>query len=451
MLKKTSLLVLLGVALALLFGYGVSRLFILRFQQGDVYPPYSSLRSDPVGAKGLYEALEGLPGMTLKRNFKPLPKLPADSPVTLVYAGVGRYSMWEEREILAFDRLVLSGSRAIFGFLPFERSPLESEIKLDEAKARERKEKQLREERRKERNARKKDAAKKESGQPETEGNKAKKVKEKEKEKGRPHDDEDEASSRKSLTEFDDVARRWGLGFDFLPSSEERQFARRALLQDVESGLEPEIAWHSALYFKELKPEWKVLYRCEGQAVLIERAYGKGTIVLAADAYFFSNEAARKDRQPKLLAWFFDGPADVVFDEEHHGIREEPGIASLARKYRLHGVVAGLVLLAFLFVWKNALRFLPPLEAADGADDVVMGRESGAGFVNLLRRTIPPARILEDCVAEWRKTFAHQSVDVAKVEELSAQESARPRRERDPVSVYQNIARAISRHPSAKR
>ena len=50
----------------------------------------------------------------------------------------------------------------------------------------------------------------------------------------------------------------------------------------------------------------------------------------------------------------FTGPPLVVFDEEHNGLRDNPGIASLARKYRLHGVIAGLILLAGLFVWKKA-------------------------------------------------------------------------------------------------
>ena len=51
MLKKSRTLVLLLPVLLVLFGFGVLRLFRLRFETGDVYPPYSSLRSDPLGAK----------------------------------------------------------------------------------------------------------------------------------------------------------------------------------------------------------------------------------------------------------------------------------------------------------------------------------------------------------------------------------------------------------------
>ena len=31
------------------FGYGLNRLFSLRFESGDIYPAYSSFRTDPLG------------------------------------------------------------------------------------------------------------------------------------------------------------------------------------------------------------------------------------------------------------------------------------------------------------------------------------------------------------------------------------------------------------------
>jgi hypothetical protein len=422
MLRKASLLVLLGLFLAVVFGYGVARLFILRYEQGDVYPPYSSLRADPMGVKGVYSALQQMPGVAVRQNFKPLVKLQPETPVTLVYAGVARYAMWEEKEVLAFDRIVLGGSRAIFTFSPIEHSPVAKEILRQEKEEKDRKEKKREEEKKK----------------ADDKADKAGNGKDRK-------DDDDEESDRSTLVKFDEVGKRWGVAFDFLPAAEDQQFKRRAVLQDHGSNLEPELSWHSALYFKDLKPEWKVLYTCDNQAVVIERPYGQGSIVLAADSFFLSNEAMRAERRPKLLAWLFKGPPDLVFDEEHHDVRENPGIASLARKYRLHGAVAGLALLAFLFVWKNSVRFLPPMEGTGGADDIVLGKESGEGFVNLLRRTIPPSRILEVCADEWHKAFAHKPEDVEKVAQLCAQELARPSRERNPVDAYRAMTRAVSR------
>ena len=42
----------------------IGLLFELRFAAGDVYPRYSSLRSDPVGVRALYDSLARLPGGT---------------------------------------------------------------------------------------------------------------------------------------------------------------------------------------------------------------------------------------------------------------------------------------------------------------------------------------------------------------------------------------------------
>ena len=47
--------------------------------QGDVFPAYSSLRADPLGAKALYQALELLPGVSAQRHYRDVSKL-ADEP-----------------------------------------------------------------------------------------------------------------------------------------------------------------------------------------------------------------------------------------------------------------------------------------------------------------------------------------------------------------------------------
>jgi len=89
--------------------------------------------------------------------------------------------------------------------------------------------------------------------------------------------------------------------------------------------------------------------------------------VLAADSYFTSNEALLHERHPKLLAWLVGAGTRAVFDETHLGVAENPGMAALARKYRLHGVAAVLLLLAVLHVWGSAASLLPPPPGPGGA------------------------------------------------------------------------------------
>jgi len=80
-----------NVAIIILAGagflYGIAHLFVLRFEAGDVYPPYSTLRGDPLGAKVFYESLNALPGIAVERNEKPLSKFSSNETASLFYLG----------------------------------------------------------------------------------------------------------------------------------------------------------------------------------------------------------------------------------------------------------------------------------------------------------------------------------------------------------------------------
>ncbi|MEI9894518.1 MAG: DUF4350 domain-containing protein [Chthoniobacter sp.] len=438
MLRRPLLRLFLAVALAVAFVCGLARLFVLRYEVGDIYPPYSSLRADPVGTKALATALDELPKVEVRRNFKPLPKLHTSEPVTLVYAGVPHEAYWTDQELLAFDTLVLNGSRAVFTFFPVETPPSESEEKQTKAEQRRKKKEQTDTEAS---GDKKRKAAEEKKNSPMDKGGPArlrKKTKDKKPETG----DEDD---RTEFVDFSEVAKRWGFGFGYLPEEKGKAYYRHAALIEPGGHMESDISWHSALYFRDLKPQWKVLYMCGTMPVIIERQFGRGSIVLVADSFLVSNEALRGERHPQLLSRLFSGPSTVIFDEEHNNLRENAGIASLARKYRLHGVIAGLVLLAIFFVWKNMVRFIPAYAPSVGEGNVVAGRESSEGFVNLLRRSIRPSAVFEVCVAEWRKSFRGRPRELARVDVILAQEAARGTAGRDPLATYRAISQAIAR------
>src|SRR5438552_9474299 len=67
------------------FIFGIAKLFKLRFEAGDVYPEYSSLRADPLGAKAFYESLDTL--LATRRNYRPFSKLGDGRETTLFYLG----------------------------------------------------------------------------------------------------------------------------------------------------------------------------------------------------------------------------------------------------------------------------------------------------------------------------------------------------------------------------
>src|SRR5690606_17698337 len=100
------------------FGYGLLHLFSLRFEQGDVYPQYSSLRADPLGTKALYDAFNSTGALQTQRNYRPLQRLRPAEPVALFYIGITQSSFWGKSELQHFERLIGSGSRAVFAFAP---------------------------------------------------------------------------------------------------------------------------------------------------------------------------------------------------------------------------------------------------------------------------------------------------------------------------------------------
>src|SRR3954467_10787694 len=67
------------------FAFGLYELFKLRFELGDVYPAYSSLRSDPLGAMAFCESLEQIPGLSVRRDFNNDNRLPEEPHTTYLH------------------------------------------------------------------------------------------------------------------------------------------------------------------------------------------------------------------------------------------------------------------------------------------------------------------------------------------------------------------------------
>ena len=100
------------VLLAALFTYGLIRAFSIRFATGDVYPPYSSMRASPDGAKLLYESLSRTPGVTVSRNYFPLEYF-EESNATIFLLAINVDQFASESE--SYERLAKRGSRVVAG------------------------------------------------------------------------------------------------------------------------------------------------------------------------------------------------------------------------------------------------------------------------------------------------------------------------------------------------
>jgi hypothetical protein len=392
---------------AAIFAFGIVRLFELRFERGDVYPAYSSLRADPLGAMAFYESLEKIPGLSARRDFINSNRLP-EEPQTVYLHLAGSPYEWDWMPGDLFQEIqgfLARGNRLVITFFPQTESGDFYDHDEDE-----------------------------------TNSVKSEKLK----------DEKMTPTKKTKLTDDDSdisLEDEWGFhpGFEKLVQDGDT-YAPIRVVNKTDLPLPQKLDWHSGLIFTNCDSLWRTIYARGTNAVVIERKFGKGSVVMATDSYFVSNEAMEKDRHADLLAWLIGQNRNVVFDEAHFGIVETSGVAMLMRKYRLHGFAAGLILLAGLFIWKNSTG-LVPAHADEKNEDFVVGKDSASGFTSLLRRSIAPRDLLATCFAEWKKSAApagkFSSSRLQQAEAIFQSENSLPNKDRNPTAAYKNISNAL--------
>ncbi|WP_138085739.1 DUF4350 domain-containing protein [Phragmitibacter flavus] len=369
---------LMGALIAVLLGTAwlFSRVLEMRFESGTVYPPYSTLRADPLGSKALYESLDRLPGMEVRQNFRSLEKLHGKVGETLVLLDL-KPSTWVDGLVIKgkdLQRYAVEGGRVV---MTLDGAGMGMARIGEEAR-------QQRLEREKERQR------------------KARKDKDKD---GKEISDEDLKNLGLELP--DSLAKVTGLevsGGKFMLTSKGGKPLKK------EEGLKLDDAklplWYSGTSLEvdeKVKADWKVLATVNGDPVMVEKSAGRGSMVVCTDSYFVSNEALLKEPAPEFLLWLMGGNSStVIFDETHLGTKESPGIMALARRFRLHGFFVGGLLLFGLFVWQ-ASSSLVPQRGSDRGDGSVSGQGATAGLVSLLRRGVSRRQLLSKCFEAWDK------------------------------------------------
>jgi hypothetical protein len=388
----------LGLAVVLLFAAGLFGLLALRFETGDIYPPYSSLRSDPLGTRVLYDSLERMPGLTVARHYARPEKLSSEA-TTLILAGLEKQAFERSaREMDALQRFVLNGGRAVL---------MLTAVKPD------------------------READGQKSSAPSEEDPQA-----------QPPEDENETLSEQARRTS--LASKWGFAVATLPPATSGSKARRDAAASPE--LPAAIVWHSGMVFMPDHPDWHVLYRIEDRPVVMERRLGRGSIIMSTDSYLISNEALRNHRQPALLGHLVGPSRKVLFEETHFGIHRQPGISNLIRRYRLHGLVAGLLLLAGLYIWRNGRSFLPPPPEQPDEGFRMPYQDTDLAMVGLLRRHLLDDQLLNTCLEAYEAALIRPGADMtARLARIKKQAAGSGR---DPVQTYQSICQILARRPS---
>jgi hypothetical protein len=169
-------------------------------------------------------------------------------------------------------------------------------------------------------------------------------------------------------------------------------------------------------FFRE-SPDWTPL-RVSGEKILVmERPFGKGSILLAAESAGFANSGVWAGRETDLVSQSIADYRRVVFDESHLGIAESGSVVAMACRFGLMGFAAGLGICALLFVWKSVAGFPPPAPICAGA---LFGIDAQAGLATLLRRHIAAKELPAACWRAWLETNRRSVPEerIARVEQI---------------------------------
>src|ERR1700681_1474792 len=92
------------------FAWGLEQVAVAPLETGEVYPPYSTLRSDPLGSKALYESLAALPGLSLERLYKSRSTL-GDPNAAMLVLGVDPvpWAVVEGKKLEEYEDLIRNG------------------------------------------------------------------------------------------------------------------------------------------------------------------------------------------------------------------------------------------------------------------------------------------------------------------------------------------------------
>jgi len=444
--KSSKTLLIFAAIMAVAFGYGLLQLFSRWLSVEESLPAYSTLRADPIGAKAFYEAAALLPGIQVCQNYHRLSKVEARPNTTLFCLGVephgsvagcptcssypgpdsgaplpSKNAEMEQEVVEAFERAAATGGRVVLTFLPQPEPPPDVEGQVEEF-------------------------ARKLAG---IRGQRSENRDEIQGKEGRKSEKDAEEREPWWAPRTVSLAERWGVAFEYeeLPKDPQGAYQPAEAICQVEKDLPKAIPWHTALYFSVLQPHWRTIYARDGNPVLIQRQFGRGSLVLSADSYCLSNEGLAYERQPQLLAWLVGSGTDLVFDEFLKGIEEKPNIMTLARKYRLYGFFFGVGFAALLFIWKNSVSLAAPYpdSALPDGFSYPTQEEVSDGLANLLRRSIPERELLAVCYEEWSKTIARSRKgprDIAdRVRQVVAAELSKPLGDQDLVKTYKTLVR----------
>lgn len=450
MLNRKNIILAGLTVLGVLLIAGFTAILEKRFAEGGIYPHYASFRPDPLGTSVFYESLEAMEGVEVRRNIKHLNSLKSlDEDSVLLLLGYPRESLENLRapENSPVLEAVKGGARLVIamnpGLVPEVYRPEEDDWIERRRQLRDEASRKKRNQERPEKTSEKaseKGEAKGEAGDKDLSG-------------GDEDDDDELRRIEELIVSMEGPRLTDELEFDIAAPDEFERPERgwrtqtgKSYRKDALLGNPPR--WRSQYRAEPDGDAWRKVLRVKKAPVVIERKWGKGSVVFATDSFFVSNEALHDAGDAGFLLWLLGGKTDVVFDETIHGTRETGGAMKLIRRHRLHGFFLGMLIFVGLWAWRSASSLAPGSDLMDrgliSSGGAVWGEHSRSGLVRLLRRSVPGKELLRRCFSVWRES-QHRDISEeveSRVESVILESEAKPA---NIVSHYGEISELVSR------
>ncbi|MCD4819215.1 MAG: hypothetical protein K8S23_11045 [Candidatus Cloacimonetes bacterium] len=409
MQKNNFLQIFLLVIIIVGFFWGIYQLFSYRFQKGDVFPEYSTLRSDEQGCKAYYETLKLLEKVEVEKNFIPINQLREYHNTTFIFAGltynqIQSFDYYKEQtfqNILKNNNIMvlLLNPEIYFTFIDSLSAIIDSTINKNEDKYK-----------------------------------------------------FSENLGFEILSSKIDSLSRNSAKQNSESKEHNREIEKTAFIPGIESGddnLPKKIKWESKLYLK-VNEDWKIKYKNMDNPVICELKKDDYSVIIATDSYFLKNTTLRDERETEFLLWLTGSNTKIIIDESHFGMANKHGVSYLLKKYRLFYSVLVLIVLALLFIWKNMYSFLPKTSKfSDNEEKQVIFVESGT--VELLRQNLTPQQLLPICLDEWKKSLKiHKKNDRGRLEEIENIATQEKLNKNGIINSYIKISKILNRRKNGR-
>lgn len=230
---------------------------------------------------------------------------------------------------------------------------------------------------------------------------------------------------------------KWGVKLG-RAAAEDTRFAKESTRRK-QAAPAKEYVW----YFASWTPEWTASGAFGDTPLFLARRFGKGTIVLMANADLLTNRQLLAGPDAGALAVAAGTRRRVTFDENHLGVANTGSVAGLATSHKLQWLLLGFGALAVFYIWRNSVSFVPP--AAVERDTAVTGHSAHEALEALLRRSIPESEILGTAATEWNRSWKLEHRPGARPLNEGEMFQARAARGNEAARLYREFSKRLSR------